>query len=155
MTTDLRYAMEHSIIPRQFQTYQMAFIQFLLKGEGVFYQWVQDCYQQEQLDLPYQPEDYKIRYFKMADHVFIVALSFPEPERASLCHEAYLAFDTSFRWQHYFTLEKSHNLFGNKPMLCAWVEGSHVNYGSVQLDQVTVLDKCLDVIKELYLEDKS
>lgn len=153
MTIAFRYKFEHGILPQQFHTHKMPFITFLLKGEEAFCQWVTDCYKQEGLDFPYQPGDYAIDYVKMLDDVFVVVLRFPEPEAPGLCHSVYFAFDSAFSWQHYFTLEKTVGDLGEDPMLCAWIERGHANYGPVDPDQIHVLEKCLDILKKTYLSE--
>lgn len=140
----IRYIIEHRIIPCYFYEQKEQFIGFLLRDRENFYRLVDDIFQAEQIPNPYSGNSFTTESAKLQEDLFMVKLIYPEPEEAPLCYCAYLFFDSLFKHPGFFTVEKGNALSQDRPFICSWTpDGNHNNYGNCTLEDGEDFLHCL------------
>lgn len=129
--TDARYLLEHRILPKYFFKEKESFIVTLVRSEkNIPFELIQKICEEEEIELPYTPEDFDMVPFNVTNSIKGLCLDFPEPERSPLCWRIYLLFDMDLKKYGYYTVEKGED---DSDFVCGWQEEeeslSHVNYG--------------------------
>ncbi len=155
---DKRYLVEHVILPKDFYEHSLDYICIMINGNGRYvFDVLSDLIQNEGGKMPYAPEDFAVRIIKADDkqnsNTYILAVTFPEPQKEPLCYSAVGIFDmnekdkSSFQKGMYFTVEQG---AGDEPapMLCSWnSDGTHSDYGEVSGDIIVQIGSALEIYR--------
>lgn len=130
---DVRYMIEHRVLPGWFCSKKEQLIAILLQRQGNFiYSVMKDFCDKEEIECPYEESMFQVDAYDMGEGLKMIKLTMPEPEVVPACHCMYLLFTDDFEKAQYFTIEKEEPL----PYLCSWdSEGSHASYGSIGVDE--------------------
>ncbi len=140
----IRYLIEHRLLPNFFYTEKEAFIGMLLNDKESLYKMADSVFRQEKVKNPYSSEQFVVESGKIDEETFMVKLTYPEPEEEPLCYCSYLFFDSSFQYPFFFTLEKGYNQPSDQVMVCAWTPNSHLNYGQCSRKDNAAFLRCLE-----------
>lgn len=134
---DMRYKLEHEMLPKWFFKDKKQLIVTLLDDHHVLHRVIGDLFKLMKMENPYQPEEFDIVPERLTDDILMVKVIYPEPEQAPLCYCSYLLFDGEFENMGFYTLEKSLPIAGNEdPYVCGWSEDeTHSNYGPHKFEE--------------------
>lgn len=144
---DIRYTLEHKILPKWFFEEKQHLIGALLQDHHILYRVVDDLFRKEDLDNPYTAEQFDIVPVRLDDKNFMLEVFFPEPEESPLCYHSLLFFDSEFEKTGFFTIEKG-PLFGDggKRFVCRWTaDGTHANFGSHKFEEGEDIKFCISL----------
>lgn len=102
---EIRYLLEHRLLPHWFFEQKMQLIGLLLRDQEVLYRIIGDLFEKEGIENPYTADQFAVTVSKPDDKM-VVRISFPEPEEEPLCYCSYLFFDETFEKVSYFCIEK-------------------------------------------------
>ena len=143
---DVLYPFEHKLIPSAFYQKQDGFIKAVLSNKELLYQILNDMFVENEIENPYTPEDVSISVIKLPDTLFVLKITYPEPEEVPLCYCSYIFFTPEFNHLAYFCVEKGEG----HAFLCHWTqEESHENFGEVDLDEQAQILQCLNIYLEM------
>lgn len=129
---DILYLFEHKLIPSVFYQKQDVFIKAVLSNKELLYQILNDMFIENEIENPYTPEDVPISVIKLHDTLFVLKITYPEPEEVPLCYCSYIFFTPEFNHLAYFCVEKGEG----HAFLCRWTqEESHEKFGEVAMDE--------------------
>lgn len=129
---DILYPFEHKLIPSVFYQKQDVFIKAVLSNKELLYQILNDMFIENEIENPYTPEDVPISVIKLHDTLFVLKITYPEPEEVPLCYCSYIFFTPEFNHLAYFCVEKGEGY----AFLCRWTqEESHEKFGEVAMDE--------------------
>lgn len=144
----IRYLVEHRLLPDFFYEKKGAFIGMLLHDKENLYQIADSVFKQEGVENPYSSEQFVVESGKVDEKTLMVKLTYPEPEEAPLCYCSYLFFDSQFQHMGFFTLEKSYGLPDGQVMLCTWTPDSHANYGQYSYEDNAAFLRSLEIYQK-------
>lgn len=129
---EVRYYIEHQLLPELFFEQKSDFIDAMLDEErNLLYECMTKICEEENIPCPYKEEQYKIDCYKIGENEYMIKAIFPTPEETPLCSKVYFMFDEEFNNIQYFTVERD-QVKGKKQVyhLCGWdEEHNHLNYG--------------------------
>lgn len=145
---DIRYLFEHKVLPTWFYEHKVTFVGELLRMEGLLYGVINDMFNKEIVENPYNKSQFTMDAAKLLDNLFVIRIGFPRPEEAPLCYCSYLFFDDEFERASYYCIEKADREDGGSAFVCSWtIDGDHINYGRCLLEDHKDFLRCV----ELYL----
>ncbi len=104
---DIRYYLEHQLMPKWFLKDTEVFLAALLKPNTNFlYTTMQKICEKEEVELPYKKEQYQLEIFSISEEIEAICIILPEPEKSTLCKRIYLLFDHKQNKCKFFTIEK-------------------------------------------------
>lgn len=155
---DIRYYLEHQLMPRWFLKDTEVFLAALLKPNANFlYTTIQKICEKEGVELPYKKEQYQLELFSISEEIEAICITLPEPEKSTLCKRVYLLFDRKQKKYKFFTIERG-DIFESRctlnfiemNFLCGWDLQEenlvHLNYAVCLNGQEEEVNK----IKELF-----
>lgn len=145
----LRYLFEHRILPGWVYRDTEGFVESLLEQREYLYGIAKEFYLENHAELPYGPEEFSLETIMEGDGRIVLKLDFPFPEQMPLCYHAYLFFDKKLEKIDYYSIEKS-GIDEKEAVLCGWKQdGSHMNYG--KLDLKDAFNRCMELYEEKVL----
>lgn len=142
----IRYIYEHKLLPDWFFKDKSQFIGMLLHDKSILLGIIEEMFEKEELQNPYQEDEFKIDATKIEEDIFMLKIIFPEPEEEPLCYCAYLFFDNEFEKTSYFCIEKGNDAGNNIPFVCSWTtDGCHHNYGGCTFENYGDFLKCAEI----------
>lgn len=143
---DILYPFEHKLIPSVFYQKQDVFIKAVLSNKELLYQILNDMFIENEIENPYTPEDVPISVIKLHDTLFVLKITYPEPEEVPLCYCSYIFFTPEFNHLAYFCVEKGEG----HAFLCRWTqEESHEKFGEVAMDEQGQILQCLNIYLDM------
>lgn len=143
---DILYPFEHKLIPSVFYQKQDVFIKAVLSNKELLYQILNDMFIENEIENPYTPEDVPISVIKLHDTLFVLKITYPEPEEVPLCYCSYIFFTPEFNHLAYFCVEKGEG----RAFLCRWTqESNHENFGEVAMDEQGQILQCLNIYLDM------
>ena len=143
---DILYPFEHKLIPSVFYQKQDGFIKAVLSNKELLYQILNDMFFEIEIENPYTPEDVPISVIKLHDTLFVLKITYPEPEEVPLCYCSYIFFTPEFNHLAYFCVEKGEG----RAFLCRWTqESNHENFGEVAMDEQGQILQCLNIYLDM------
>lgn len=126
-----RYAFEQAMLPQFFFQDPMSVISGIIRDPKILFQVLDTMFQEDQVENPYQEEDFSVDSSRITDEIFTVEIKLPEPEAAPLCHRVILFFDESMTNLGYYCLEKGDSIGGQDPIFVCGRDrdGGHLNFG--------------------------
>lgn len=101
---------------------------------------------ENEIENPYTPEDVPISVIKLHDTLFVLKITYPEPEEVPLCYCSYIFFTPEFNHLAYFCVEKGEG----RAFLCRWTqESNHENFGEVAMDEQGQILQCLNIYLDM------
>lgn len=148
--TNLRYSLEHKLLPIWFYEQKDAFIETLKKEKGKFpYMVMAELCAKENQKMPYTAASYAIETYALSNDIAMTIMQMPAPNGFTLCRRVYFVYDCTFENPLYYTSEKS---FNGQFALCAWTQtAEHVNYGPAPMNVDTERQKVKDLYFSLYV----
>lgn len=142
----IRYMFEHRMLPQGFFEEKARFIGMLLQDKGVLYRIINDIFEKEEVQNPYEEEQFGIEAAKITEDVMMLKIIFPEPEEEPLCYCSYMFFDKDFEKIRYFCIEKGNGVGQPQPFVCSWdKDGTHLNHGNCTFEEHGDFKKCADI----------
>ncbi len=142
---NLRYSLEHKLLPIWFYDHKDAFVETLKKDGGKF-----PCMVMTELcakggqQMPYTEASYTVENHDLGNDMGMLVLNMPAPNGFTLCRRVYFVYDYAFEKLLYYTSEQS---FDDRFALCAWTQtAEHVNYGPAPNEPKAERER----VKELY-----
>ena len=143
---DIRYMLEHRLLPQWFFEDKDKFVSLLLKNKGILFDVIDEIFQKETVDNPYSADQFGVEAAKLADEVFMIKIIFPEPEEEPLCYSSYLFFNLTFDKFAYFCIEKGNSAGDDYPFVCSWTKnGTHCNHGNCTFEEDNDFWRCADI----------
>lgn len=148
---DVRYVFEHRVLPQGFFEEKSRFVGFILSDKHILFRIIDDFFQKEKIDNPYEDDNFKIVASRITEDVTMLNFIFPEPEEEPLCYSSYLFFDKEFEKLSYFCIEKGNPESVNYPFVCSWTsDGSHLNHGNCTFEEHNDLLRCVELHMKRY-----
>ena len=145
----VRYQFEHRFLPEMFFEDKAQFIGIVLKDKNILFRVIDEIFTKGEVPNPYSEDDFTIDAARIAEHVLMLKISFPEPEEEPLCYCSYLFFDDEFEKLGYFCIEKGNEESNSYPFVCSWTpEGTHVNHGNCTFEDNNDFLRCADIFME-------
>ena len=150
----VRYKIEHMLLPQMFYRYGLEFAAAMLQDKGLLFRIVDSVFREHEIENPYESSQFTTEGMRITDSVFVLQITFPEPEEEPLCYRSYAIFDPEFTNRMYFCIEKGGAKSNELPFVCAWTEdGTHLNYGNCSFREDEDLTACLThYIEEFHLQ---
>ena len=159
--TELRYYFEHEVLTKYFWEDSEAFLSDLVQviyeeenensDENIIYELFSEIVQEEDMELPYSKDEYKVELFQMDKDDYTIRIILPKPEEPLLCACIYMIFSLDdFSPIRYFTVELlEKKLRKNAYCLCEWEQnGFHRNHSFVSKDLKKIQDKIIQLYEE-------
>lgn len=130
---DIRYYCEHVAFYKLFSHDPVKVIsKILTEKEDFIYNYFLHEYDSHQEAFPYQKKDFKVE-IKEYDQLEFAIITMPEAFiKPSLCHKIIITYSMNLDLYMYFTVEDGYDpLFGKYNILGAWIEGSHMTFGTL------------------------
>lgn len=144
----IRYYIEHILTRSWFFEEGEQFASFLGEQGHVYPQMVRRIYEKNEVEFPYEDDDFAVRMIKVAEDIYCICIMMPEPEKETDCLYIMMFFDENFSRRAYFTIERGFSLFEGQQLTycCEWKEdGEHLSYGQCSDDIVECLQRCAEV----------
>ncbi len=133
---NVRYIFEHHMLPQWFFENKMGLVGGILKDKTILFKIIDDIFKQEQVENPYEPEQFDAQSGRIAEDVFFMKITFPTPEDEPLCYCSYMFFDEEFEKISYFCIEKGNSFGEELPFVCSWTsDGAHLNHGNCTFEE--------------------
>lgn len=152
---DIRYTIEHKILPSFFFEDKMPFIIALTQnGHKILQNLFEEFSIQNNIKTKYTLEDYKINGYTLEQNkLYLSEITMPKAKEPLDCSYIYMLFDMNFKEPMYFTVEKMHDIKESKAenfLLCGWdKKDNHLNYG-FYINNETPKEEIIMKIKEIY-----
>ena len=87
--TELRYYFEHEVLPKYFWEDSEPFLSDIVQviyeeeengDENIIYELISEIAQENDMELPYTKDEYKVELFRMDKDDYTIRIRFPEPE---------------------------------------------------------------------------
>lgn len=157
MTVDIRYMLEHRLLPTYFFVHKKNFVDRITRNKDAVYNILDKLFKDNNLENIYKKEDFNAELGKVTDEVTLIKITFPKPEVEPLCYSAYIFYDKNFEKLGYYCIEKGNEGNNFTPYVASWTkEGRHENHGTCTLENNEDLLKCADLHmrKEYNMERK-
>lgn len=148
---EIRYFFEHKLLPKWFFDEQMNFTISLLQDSSILYKAINDIYTGEGVENPYTSDMFKTEGGRISEDVFLLKITFPEPEEQPLCYCQYLFFDEKFEKVSFFTIERGIRIETGEtvPFVCSWeADETHNNHGICTFEENDDFLHCADIHME-------
>lgn len=144
----LRYRMEHELLPERFQQDGKKFLDALLKpGYNIPYSMLVKQCEIEDVVCTYHSEQFVAVDVSPVKSWQVVMVTMPKPESETNCDCMYFFVDTNTGRRHLFMVELSSR--ENEYYLCGWRNGAHFNYGTCTLDKKEQMERMKEMFSRL------
>jgi hypothetical protein len=144
--TNIRYMIEHQLLPKWFFNEGEDFIASLLENENMLCQIFNSIYENEGIEFPYTPEDFAIIPLNMGNDSYCIMLLFPDPKVEPQCKYSFMFFTPDLTFQAFYTVEVAISFFNHEKsyFVCEWTKDEmHKNYGQHPIDDIDeLIQKC-------------
>lgn len=131
---DIRMKLEHQTLPFLFYTNSIDFLMGIqCKGRNVIYEYFKETYALAKVDMPYNPDDFRILFNKKYNDVYITCIQMPEAENFFNCKRIYLTFTKDLSDMLYITIEKDKD---NDNLMAGWEDdGQRFELGKINKEE--------------------
>ncbi|MBQ6504547.1 MAG: hypothetical protein IJI57_11610 [Flexilinea sp.] len=145
---DVRYAFEHSMLPRYFYEVPENMLD-ALSGKGIYSLWA-SVSTENGVDPTYSEDEYISHWYTASDGSTLLQIELPEPDGNTLCYRIYFVYNAENGFIGYYTME-SDELMEDAGFICTWnAEREHTILGAMP-----VLDKNAPDYKEGLVNEAS
>lgn len=125
---DVRYAFEHSMLPRYYYAGPENMLSFLADSD-MYTLWA-SVSTENGVDVTYNREDFVAHTYTYGDAT-LVQVEMPEPQVQPQCYRIYFLYNPVAGEAGYYTIERD-DLFPDTCCVCMWKQsGEHVNFGAI------------------------
>lgn len=125
---EIRYVIEHRLLPDAFFAHSSLFIANVLMTDGKFiHQIYQEISSEEDVECLYSPDDFSIEKVPTETNIHCIVIHMPKPVTTPQCKMVCITFDDNGGSLHYITLEKDDFKDDFTNVICEWTQsGDHL-----------------------------
>ena len=114
---DVRYAFEHSMLPRYFYEVPVNMLD-TLSGKGIYSLWA-SVSTENGVDPTYSEDEYISHWYTASDGSTLLQIELPKPDGNTLCYRIYFVYNDDNGFTGYYTMEYD-EMMEDAGFICTW-----------------------------------